>query len=154
MSTPIGESSLRWNHGAEEGIIFIPTNLLTYLRPDGLSFSSVFPYVGLPTSPPTPVGGVLFDRLYRTSSITASMPLLFVLSLWGLVTAFRPRAVGRISLTRILLLAAGSVARRSCCGGTSLRDTWVTSYPSSSWPAQWPLPTSFAGLKAGVAHEG
>ena len=96
------------NHGAEEGIIFIPTNLLTYFRPDGLSFSGVFPYVGLPTSPPTPVGGVLFDRLYRTSSITASMPLLFLLSLWGLVTAFRPRAVGRIALTRLLLLAAGS----------------------------------------------
>ena len=96
------------NHGAEEGIIFIPTNLLTYFRPNGLSFSSVFPYVGLPTSPPTPVGGVLFDRLYRTSSITASMPLLFLRSLWGLVTAFRPRAVGKIALTRILLLAAGS----------------------------------------------
>jgi len=96
------------NHGAEEGIVFIPTNLLTYFRPDGLSFSGVFPYVGLPSSPPTPVGGVLFDRLYRTSSITASMPLFFLLSLWGLVTAFRPRAVGRVALTRLLLLAAGS----------------------------------------------
>jgi hypothetical protein len=96
------------NHGAEEGLIFVRTNLLTYLRPDGLSFSRVFPYVTLPTSPPTAVGGVLFDRLYRTDSITASTPLLFLLSIWGLVTAFRPRAIGQVAKTRLLLLAAGS----------------------------------------------
>ena len=51
------------NHNAEEGIIFVPTNLLTYLRPDGISVSNVFPFVTLPTSPPRALGGVLFDRL-------------------------------------------------------------------------------------------
>ncbi len=95
------------NHGAEEGTIFVPTNLVTYLRPDGLSFSGVFPFISLPSSPPNALGGVLFDRLYRTSSLPASTPLLFLLSLWGLVTAFRPKAVGKVALTRLLLLAAG-----------------------------------------------
>jgi hypothetical protein len=96
------------NHNAEEGLIFIPTNLVTYLRPDGLGFSNVFPYISLPARPPSALGGVLFDRLYRTASLPASTPLLFLMSLWGLVTAFRPKAVGDVAKTRLLLLAAGS----------------------------------------------
>ena len=95
------------NHNSEVGTAFVPTDLITYFRPDSLSFSNVFPYISLPSSPPTAVGGVLFDKLYRTSSVPASMPLLFVLSLWGLVTAFRPRALGKVARTRLLLLAAG-----------------------------------------------
>ena len=94
------------NHNSEVGTVFIPTDFLTYFRPDSVSFSNVFPYVTLPTSPPTAVGGVLFDKLYRTSSVSVSMPVLFLLSLWGLVTAFptessrqggadAPPAVGR-----------------------------------------------------------
>jgi hypothetical protein len=95
------------NHGAEEGLIFVPTNVMTYLRPDGLRFISVFPFVTLPAAPPTPVGGVLFDRLYRTASLPASSPLLFLLGIWGLVTAFRPRSIGKVARTRLLLLASG-----------------------------------------------
>jgi hypothetical protein len=38
------------------------------------------------------------------------MPLLFLLSIWGLVTAFRPRALGKVARTRLLLLAAGGAA--------------------------------------------
>lgn len=96
------------NHGAEEGTVFVPTNLATYLRPGGLSLSRVFPFVTLPTSPPTALGGVLFDRLYRTASLPASSPLLLLLSIWGLVTAFRPRAIGKVAQTRLLLLASAS----------------------------------------------
>jgi multisubunit Na+/H+ antiporter MnhB subunit len=96
------------NHNAEEGVIFVPTNLLTYFRPDGIRFTSVFPFITLPAAPPTAVGGVLFDRLYRTASLPASSLFLFLLSIWGLVTAFRPRPLGKVALTRILLLAAGS----------------------------------------------
>jgi len=33
------------------------------------------------------------------------MTLLFLLSCWGLVTAFRPKPIGRVALTRILLVA-------------------------------------------------
>lgn len=95
------------NHGAEEGTVFVPTNVLTYFRPDGLSLSRVFPFVTLPTSPPTALNGVLFDRLYRTASLTASCPLLFLLGIWGLVTAFRPKSIGKVARTRLLLLASG-----------------------------------------------
>jgi hypothetical protein len=96
------------NHNAEEGLIFVPTNVLAYLRPNGLRLTDVFPFITLPAGPPLSVGGVLFDRRYRTASLPASMPLLFLLSLWGLVTAFRPKPIGQVALTRILLLSAGS----------------------------------------------
>jgi hypothetical protein len=68
----------------------------------------VFPFVTLPASPASAVGGVLFDRLYRTASLPASMPLLAGLSVWGLVSAFRRRPPHRVARTRLLLLAAGS----------------------------------------------
>ena len=96
------------NHNAEEGTIFVPTNIVTYFRPDGLSLSRVFPFISLPTSPPTALNGVLFDRLYRTASLPSSSPLLFLLGIWGLVTAFRPKAIGKVARTRLLLLASGS----------------------------------------------
>jgi hypothetical protein len=95
------------NHNAEEGIIFVPSNLLAYLRPDGIHLTSYFPFITLPPSPATALSGVLFDRRYRTASLPSSTPLLFLLSLWGLVTAFRPHPLGRVALTRILLLSAG-----------------------------------------------
>jgi hypothetical protein len=95
------------NHNSEYGSVFIPTTALAYLRPDGLRLESVFPFITLPAVPPAALGGVLFDRRYRTASLPASMPLLFLLSCWGLVTAFRPKPIGRVALTRILMLAAG-----------------------------------------------
>ena len=100
------------NHNSEVGTEYIPTNFVTYLRPDNLSFSRVFPFVTLPTSPPKALGGVLFDKLYRTASVPASTPLLFLLSIWGLVTAFRPRAVGQVARTRLLLAGRGQCG---CC---------------------------------------
>src|SRR5450631_1388343 len=76
------------NHNSEWGSVFIPTNLLAYLRPDGLRLTSVFPFITLPGVPPAALSGVLFDRRDRTASLPASMPLLFGLICWGLVTAF------------------------------------------------------------------
>ncbi len=96
------------NHNAEEGTIFVPTNVLAYLRPDGLRLTSVFPFITLPSGPPPALSGVLFDRRYRTASLPASTILLFLLSCWGLVTAFRPKPIGKVAQTRLLLLAAGS----------------------------------------------
>jgi hypothetical protein len=96
------------NHNSEVGTEYVPTNVVTYLGLDNLSLSRVFPFLTLPTSPPKALGGVLFDKLYRTASVPASTPLLFLLSIWGLVTAFRPKAVGQVALTRLLLLAAAS----------------------------------------------
>jgi hypothetical protein len=96
------------NHNSEVGVAFAPTDLLAYLRLDGLRFTSVFPFITLPGSRNPELAGVLFDKRYRTASLPSSMPLLFLLGIWGMITAFRPRPVGKVALTRLLLLAAGA----------------------------------------------
>ncbi|HLM95352.1 MAG TPA: hypothetical protein VK283_03505 [Acidimicrobiales bacterium] len=99
------------NHNSEAGIKFLPSTLLAYLRPNGLRLTPVFPFITLPAAPAHAVSGVLFDRRYRTVSVPSSTPLLFALSIWGLITAFRPKPIGRVALTRILLVAsAGAIA--------------------------------------------
>lgn len=93
--------------GGEEGIVFAPSDIWAYLRPNGLRFTSAFPFVTLPSFPASNLGGVLFDRRYRTASVPASMPFLFLATCWGLVASFRPKPLGRLMATRPLLLAAG-----------------------------------------------
>ncbi len=97
---------LKVNHNSEVGAVFAPADALAYLRPDGIRFTSVFPYVGLPSLPPPSMFGVVFDRRYRTASVTDSMPLLFLLSCWGMVAAFRRQPRGGASLTRLLLICS------------------------------------------------
>jgi hypothetical protein len=98
------------NHNAEYGVHFIPSTLLAYLRPDGIRFTDVFPFITLPSGPPTALSGILFDRRYRTASLTASMPLLFLLSCWGVVASYRRRPIGQMALARIPLFAAAIAA--------------------------------------------
>jgi hypothetical protein len=45
---------------------------------------------------------------YRTSSAPASMPLVFLLGVWGAITAFRRTPAGRVALVRIPMLAAAA----------------------------------------------
>jgi hypothetical protein len=83
---------------------FIPSNLLAYFGPGGLRFTGVFPFVTLPAAPAKAVGGVVLEWQYRTESATASMPLLFLLSIAGTITALRRKA-GAIGLVRIPMFA-------------------------------------------------
>jgi len=94
------------NGGKGIGLQFLPSTLNAYLNPAGLRLSSIFPFITTPAFSVQPVGHVVLDQTYPTASVTASMPLLLLLGIWGLVTAFRPQAVGRVRLARVLLVAA------------------------------------------------
>jgi hypothetical protein len=96
------------NGGSSFGLRFLPTTIDAYLRPTGLHVGSAFPFLGLPTGPASAVGSVLLDQTYPTASITASMPLLVLLGIWGVVTAFRPHAPGRARLCCVLLVATAA----------------------------------------------
>ena len=98
--------ALAANGGSLLGLDFLPSTALAYLRPDGLRLTPIFPFITLPSVPARAVGGAFLDQTYRTASLPASMPLLFMLSLWGLVTAFRPNALARARLIRIPLVGA------------------------------------------------
>ena len=69
----------------------VPTHLLQYLRPDGVSFQSFFPWVVFPTALPEVVGDVVFDKLDHTSSVTATMPAFLVFGIVGGVGVVRKR---------------------------------------------------------------
>ena len=92
--------ALAANGGTITGPQFLPTTLPTYFRPDGIRFTSWFPYVSLPADPPAVDVGAIFDQTYRTASVTATTPLLLFLALLSIPLA----ATRRDPLVRRLLL--------------------------------------------------
>lgn len=77
------------NGGSLFGLKFLPTNLLAFLRPDALTLTRVFPWLFFPGKA-TVIGHVLYTTRDWTSSIPASMPVLFLLALLGLFLVYRP----------------------------------------------------------------
>jgi hypothetical protein len=98
------------NGGKEIGFQFLPSTLWAYFQPFGLRISGLFPFVAPPAAPAAWLGGVVLDTTYPTASFTATDPLLFLLSCWGAITAFRPRGIGQVRLTRIVLLGGAAGA--------------------------------------------
>ncbi len=96
------------NSGKGFGLQFLPSTVTAYLQPGGVRFSNLFPFITLPGSPATAIGGAVLDETFPTGSVPATMPLLFVLGLWGAVTAFRPNSIGSVRLTRILFVTGAA----------------------------------------------
>lgn len=106
---------LAFNDGRIDGPQFLWTTLVAYFRPDGVRFVPFFPFVTPPSEPPGAVGDVLLDESFRTGSVPAFMPLLFVLAVWGFAVTFRHRgpagvAALRIPLAGTLVLTGGVMA--------------------------------------------
>lgn len=122
--------ALERNGGGLTGLQFFPTALVNYFRPDGIRFTSVFPFVTLPARPGRPVGGAFLDQTYRTGSVIAFMPLLFGLSVFGLWRTFRRRAGDAASVLRLPVLGALAVA-----GGVMFYGYLAHRYTSEFVPA-------------------
>lgn len=88
---PKRQAFLAENDGTLFGIKFIPTTLLHYIRPDAIAFTKAFPFVDFPDKAAV-VGGVEFDLIDYSSSVPASMPVLTVLAVVGVVALFQRRA--------------------------------------------------------------
>jgi hypothetical protein len=96
------------NDGKAFSFAFLPSTLWAYLQPFGIHFTGLFPFITPPTAPAAARAGAVLDQTYPTASIPPTMPLLFLLSCWGLVTAFRPRGLEQVRITRIVLVAAAA----------------------------------------------
>ncbi|MGA2837610.1 MAG: hypothetical protein ABSF84_13520 [Acidimicrobiales bacterium] len=96
------------NGGKAFSVRFIPSTVWAYMDPGAIRFSSLFPFIAAPPTPAHAVGGVVLDQTYATPSFTAVSPLLFLLGCWGLVTAFRPRGIGNVRLTRLIMVGAAA----------------------------------------------
>lgn len=99
--------TLRANGGTIFGLQFAPTNLLGYLRPDGIRLQSLFPWIDFRRAPSV-VGHVRFANLNNTASLPASMPIWVLLALRGAIEVVRPRvpAASNAALLRVLLIGA------------------------------------------------
>ncbi len=92
------------NGGKAFSVTFIPSSLWAYLQPFGLRLSTVFPFVQPPSGPASWVGGVVLDQTYPTASMTSISPLLVGLTIWGTITAFRPKGPDGARRLRIILI--------------------------------------------------
>ena len=101
--------ALRMNDGAITGPQFFLTSLVNYFRPDGIRFIPYFPFITMPAEPARAYGGAFLDQWYRTGSVVAFMPLLFLSTLWGFVAAFRRRADWGMRHVRVPLVGALAV---------------------------------------------
>ena len=82
---------------------------MSYFRPDGIRFTTLFPYITLPAEVPRNYGGSFLDQMYRTGSVVAFMPLLVLLSIWGLVTTFWRGVTREVRNLRIPLLTVAAI---------------------------------------------
>ncbi|MGH9919394.1 MAG: hypothetical protein ACRD6W_11090, partial [Nitrososphaerales archaeon] len=129
------------NHGNAYSLKFVPTTFWTYFQPFGIRLETVFPYVTLPATPPEIVGGVFFDQVYRTASVPASMPLMFLLTCWGVVASFLRNVPKKAKLLRIPLVA----------GAGAFGVSFVWGYIAPRFEADL-LPLLILGSAAGMAH--
>lgn len=97
---PARQAALAANGGSLFGLRFVPTTLVQYLRPDAIRVTGWFPYTDFGPRPAV-LGGVTFDTLSRSSSITATSPWLVLLAVAGTVVMIRRR---RSDITRAFTL--------------------------------------------------
>jgi hypothetical protein len=98
------------NGGKAFSFGFLPSTLWAYFQPFGLRLGGLFPFITPPAAPAGWLAGAVMDQSYPTASFTATSPLIFLLGCWGVITAFRPRGIGQIRLTRIIVLGAAAGA--------------------------------------------
>src|ERR1035437_2861169 len=96
------------NGGSLFGLKFLPTTLLQFARPDALTPTRLFPWVFFPGKALV-LGHLLYYSRDWTSSVPASMPVLFLLAVLGVISVFRPaRLRGRFAPVRGRFAAPGS----------------------------------------------
>lgn len=92
------------NGGSEFRTHNLPSTLLAYLKLDGIRLSGLFPFVTLPGSPASTVGRILLDQTSPTGSLTATMPLMFLLACWGVITGLLARGRKEARVLRLPIL--------------------------------------------------
>jgi hypothetical protein len=92
-SHPARTAALEATNNTMFGSEYAWTMLPQTLRPDGVRFTSLFPWVSFPPRAHVFVDAS-FDTIDLSASLTATMPLFFILSIVGLVGVVRAR--GRI----------------------------------------------------------
>jgi hypothetical protein len=118
QEAPFWREILRVNGDRTRGLVFLPTELVAYFRPDGLAFHDSWPYVdfafphkGTLWIPPLPRGGAYVEPF---TTVTSTMPMAwlvtFAVMVW-LVTSGRREDSPQLPwvLASGLLVGAGAM---------------------------------------------
>jgi Bacterial Ig domain len=100
----------RINGGKRFSLHFLPSTLQAYLSPLDLRVSSVFPFLSFPSVPAQMTAHTQLFNRGDTTSVTASMPLLFLAGAWGVVATFGRGLPMLVRSFRLLLLTAALTA--------------------------------------------
>ena len=103
--------ALMMNGGTITGPRFFLSSLVNYFRPDGIRFTSYFPFVSLPAEPARGYGRAIVDQAYRTGSVPAFSPMLFVFGIFGFIGAIRVSVVEKVR--GLIVPVAGALAAGS-----------------------------------------
>jgi hypothetical protein len=85
------QAALDFTHGSLFSLRYLPTAALQYLRPDAVGVQRLFPWFGFGPRADV-IGSVRYDTVDRSSSITATAPLLCLVAIVGLVWLLRHRS--------------------------------------------------------------
>lgn len=104
------KAMLAQNGGSLFGWKFLPSNLLQYWRPDMIDVSTTFPFIDFPHRRMTFIGNPVYDLVDLTAGIPATMPVLVLLGVIGVVAVLRSRRDGLADLRPVLIgCAAGTL---------------------------------------------
>ena len=122
--------ALMMNGGTITGPRFLTSTLVNYFRPDGIRFTTFFPFVSLPAEPARSYGHAIIDQSYRTGSVLAFTPMLFVLGVGGFISAIWLRAVENVR--GLMVPVVGAIAAG---GGVMLYGYIAHRYTADFLPA-------------------
>ena len=158
--------ALEVNGGTITGPQFFTTSLNAYFRPDGIRFVDYFPWVTLPAEPARAEGRAFLDQSYRTGSITAFMPWLFLTTALATLVLFRP-GVDRARRILRLPLVAGVLVTGGVMGYGYLAHRYTSEFVPAlviggtvgtvafvHWLRRRPRPVAALGLLVLVAATG
>lgn len=108
-----GRRAVLEQHSLYVGLDYLPTNLWQYFGPNGFELRPDFPWIDFPRGGPTRLDDdLVYDALDWCSSLPATVPLLCVLAVAGIVGAMRTRRE-RDQASRVAPLLLGALAGSS-----------------------------------------
>ncbi len=111
LKNPERAASLAHNGNSLFGLQFIPSNLVAYVRPDGIRVAPRLALATFPDFRDTKIlGSVEHDYIESTGSIPTTMPLVTVLAVVGIVVILRSRQRSRLASLRLPLIATAFAA--------------------------------------------
>lgn len=108
-TNPLRRGVLEANGSDLLAIDEIPTNVLNYFRPDGISFHRLFPFIDFKDGVAV-VGSPARDIEWLYASLTVTATFLLALTLVGFAAVYMPRSGASLGSTRVRVLRLPALA--------------------------------------------